>query len=92
MSPKWSTQFTLGNAVSIAVTVFLAGGAFFMAVQVGSNNADDIKDLRAAVATHAIRIGKNEQDLARADERYTAILQTLTRIDNRLARIENRKD
>lgn len=86
--PQFTPQISFGNVIQIIV---LVGGFLVGYVKVQEQAAQNDEAWRQAQGDRAgleIRIRSLETSQARADERYNAILEYLSRIDTRLERIE----
>lgn len=86
--PTFTSQISLGNWITIgALVATLAVGWGVMQTQQASNQLS-IAEIDAELASIRVRVRKLETEDARSQERYSALLNLLNRIDGRLARIE----
>lgn len=86
--PEFTPAISLGNLIQIAVLLIGLGGAWAVLSTNLDYQASRIAANSAAIREMETRVRTLEADAARADERFTNILALLSRIDNRLERIE----
>lgn len=93
--PEFTRNISFGN-VLVLVGMIVTGTATFVAVDARTQaNAAEIARSVAEIDEAALRVADLERrtralenELARADERFSSILGLLSRIDARLERIE----
>lgn len=86
--PRVTPYISTGNLITIFFGFVTAAGMFFMMDARSQNNADDIVALMAEVESHDDKINDLYLTQARSDERFNSILELLSRIDQRLEKIE----
>ncbi|MCA1337348.1 hypothetical protein [Pseudooceanicola marinus] len=97
--PEFTRNISFGN-VLVLVGMIVTGTATFVAVDARTQaNAAEIARSVAEIDEAALRVADLERrtralenELARADERFSSILGLLSRIDARLERIERTPD
>ena len=97
--PTFSPNISLGNALQIVTMIVMVVAGYVVIDQRSTANTDAIRelsdDLRDVTRDGqvqregiAVRVRYLETQAARVDERYSAMMGLLQRIDARLARIE----
>lgn len=101
--PTFSTQISLGNVIQLVVLLVAVTSAWFTLDNRVSNNT---KTLTATIFDHErdnantilqikdarLRIRSVENGLTRSDERFTSILQFMSRIEKNVEIIGNKVD
>lgn len=86
--PEFTPAISLGNLIQIAVLLVGLGGAWAILSTNLDYQASRIAANSAAIREIEVRVRTLEANYARSDERYASLLALLSRIDNRLERIE----
>ncbi len=88
--PQYAPPLSLGHILTM-ISLLAAGAIAFGEVQgQAAQNAAAVTSLAAQVDGQETRLRVVETEIARSDERLSNILTLLSRIDNRLERIERR--
>ena len=90
-TPTLTSQISLGNLLQMGVTLAALAFGWAMLDARSATNAVAIVKLQEENNAFESRLRGLETQVARADERYVAILDMLARIDKRLERIEQGK-
>lgn len=89
---QFENKLSLGNAITIGVTLMAVGAAWAVTEARGKSVEVDIAATGAIVEGLEVRVRNLETSTAASDakndERFNAILSTLNRIDTRLERME----
>lgn len=86
--PHYANTFSTGNVIQILITVAAVSGAFVTLDGQAERNKSDISRISAEQGTLESRIRILENQSVRSDERLSSVLTLLSRIDQRLERIE----
>ena len=78
----------MGNVIQIGIFIAAMAGAWAIMDSRGQTNGEKIERNERNVASNETRIRALETQSTRADERLANIFALLSRIDNRLERIE----
>lgn len=89
--PLFTKEISFGQVIQIAVLLIGLGGAYTMLKQQAEANAAAVSVINTELTAMELRLRTLENQTARADERYNSIINYLTRIDERLERIEGRR-
>lgn len=84
--PRFNTDISLGNILSILSVVFAAGGAYVSVDKRLETLEIRQQQYERTAEARESRIRQVETNAARADERVSLILQSLARIEARLER------
>lgn len=86
--PTFTSSISLGNWITIGAIVATMAVGWGVMQEQNTANRLSVAEIDADLAAIRIRVGKLETEDARSQERYSALLNLLNRIDGRLARIE----
>lgn len=90
--PSFKSEISMGNVIQIGVFLVALGISWQAMDGKTDENRKALARHEAMLGEHTVRVRVLEESVARADERYTSILNYLSRIDSRLQRFEERLD
>ncbi len=88
MTTEYKRQISFGNLIQIGVTLVTVTLAYAAVNGAAAANREDIGKVSRTQDAMEARLRTLENSQARSDERFSSILTYLSRIDNRLERIE----
>lgn len=88
MTTEYKRQISFGNLIQIAVTLVTVTLAYAAVNATAVSNKEAIGQVTIIQTDVERRLRALETSQARSDERFSSILTYLSRIDNRLERIE----
>jgi hypothetical protein len=86
--PEFTWQFNLGHLLQVGATLVAVAVGWSVLDTRSQSNATAIAAIHVQLRDSENRLRVVEIQVTRADERYNAILDMLSRIDTRLERIE----
>lgn len=90
--PQFTPNISFGNVVQIALLAVGFGGGYAMIEESTSDNEAAIALAKSERGAMELRLRTLEMQQARADERFTSVMQSLARIEGKLERIEKDKN
>ena len=87
-APKLYNSISLGNLLTILAMAVAGLGGFFALDARSDENSRDIAEIEAVQSAADARIRGLENSNIRSEERYTALISILSRIEARLQRME----
>lgn len=89
--PHMRSEITLGNVLQIASILAIGVAGYVRLDEQSTSNEAAWAAAAASQAALELRVRILENDVARVDERYAAILGILTRIESRVERMEEER-
>lgn len=90
--PSFSPMISLGNVIQVVLLLLTVAGAWFTLDNRVSNNALSIEKMGGDHQDYSNRIRSIEKEQVRSDERFSSILQSMSRIEKTIDRVAARID